>query len=870
MWRHLARLLIGCLIQALAFASFAQAPDVVGEIARENARLSAEAHDDAAALDRALEEVGNVRKAKRDLDARMQWVKRRAALNAHGEEFARTLNAYLSELPRPERFSMLVDRGADRLAEASDAELRVERALSELGDLDAATARRLAAAGSSTPADQLPELRSSLRAALEEQRGWLQRLAELKGKRLETLHDTETALHELEQAQQAARAELTARLFWIPAPPTRKALSSLGPALAWTVSPANWRQAAKTLQDGIVHWPFWPMASLVAAAAILALRRTLVRRLVALSPAAVTYDRYRIGHALAALAVTLALAIPIPAILWTAGTALTHAPESQPFPVALHGALLETAKVLLVLSTLVWVLHRDGLAPRHFSWDEVSLGATVSGLRKFAAVFVPLSFVAALNFLDDAPAANRESLGRVAFTLALLALVAFLVRLFRGDGLVMRRLRERAPSSRYVQLHAFWFAALVALPMAIAGLAAAGFFVAAGYFFARIVASVLVVMGAIVLYGVIALWVQVQRLHLGRRRQLKTAPVQEPSLAREAGSELTDARPPELDIAMLGDQTRSLLDVLGTLAFVGGIWWLWRDTWPALSVMFDQSLWNYSDTVNGVQVTRPVTVGNLAIAIVIGAVTAVVVRNIGALLDIVLLQRLNLQTDATYALKVIARYTVTSVGVVVAFSVLGLRWDDVQWLVAALGVGLGFGLQEIVANFVCGLIVLTERPIRIGDVVTVGTVSGKVSRIHARATVLVDFERKEVIIPNKAFITDRVTNWTLSDQTTRLLVKVGVAYGSDVALVQRLLLEAVRGNRDVLLDPSPSVFFVGFGDSALDFEMRAFVDSIDKRMRVTHELNYAIAEVLRDNGIEIPFPQRDLHIRSAPGVADAT
>ena len=115
------------------------------------------------------------------------------------------------------------------------------------------------------------------------------------------------------------------------------------------------------------------------------------------------------------------------------------------------------------------------------------------------------------------------------------------------------------------------------------------------------------------------------------------------------------------------------------------------------------------------------------------------------------------------------RYAIAVVGIVLASNILGVSWSKVQWLVAALGVGLGFGLQEIVANFVSGLIVLGERPIRIGDVVTVGDVTGTVTRIRARATTVVDFDNKEVMIPNKAFITERVINWTLSNQTTRLL-----------------------------------------------------------------------------------------------------
>ena len=185
------------------------------------------------------------------------------------------------------------------------------------------------------------------------------------------------------------------------------------------------------------------------------------------------------------------------------------------------------------------------------------------------------------------------------------------------------------------------------------------------------------------------------------------------------------------------------------------MWWLWRG---ALPVVGDYTLWTYHDTVDGRTVSHPLTVAGLFLALIV-VVTAVGVRNIGALLDIVLLQRLDVQPDATYAVKVMAQYALTAAGVVTAAYILGIGWSDVQWLIAALGVGLGFGLQEIFANFISGLIVLAERPIRIGDVVTVGDVS-TVARIRARATAVVDFDNKEVIIPNKAFITERAVNWT--------------------------------------------------------------------------------------------------------------
>jgi potassium efflux system protein len=227
----------------------------------------------------------------------------------------------------------------------------------------------------------------------------------------------------------------------------------------------------------------------------------------------------------------------------------------------------------------------------------------------------------------------------------------------------------------------------------------------------------------------------------------------------------------------------------------------------------------------------------------------VAVRDVGALLDIVLLRRITIQADATYAIKVMARYALATIGILLASGVLGIGWNDVQWLVAALSVGLGFGLQEIFANFVSGIIILVERPIRIGDVVSVSDVTGTVTRIRARATTITDFDNKEVLIPNKSFITDRVVNWTLSNQTTRLLLKVGVPSGADMALAQRVMLDTVHGHPDVLREPAPSAFIVAFGDSMLDFEIRAFVGSLDRRSRVQHEISLALDAALRGQGI---------------------
>ena len=176
--------------------------------------------------------------------------------------------------------------------------------------------------------------------------------------------------------------------------------------------------------------------------------------------------------------------------------------------------------------------------------------------------------------------------------------------------------------------------------------------------------------------------------------------------------------------------------------------------------------------------------------------------------------------------------------------------------------GLGFGLQEIFANFVSGLILLFERPIRIGDTVTIGDTNGTVSKIRIRATTVTDWNRKEIVIPNREFITGQVINWTLSDQVMRLVLRVGIAYGSDVHRAKQILLEVAANNRRVLEDPKPRAWFWEFGDSSLNFEIRVFVKDIDDWVMTRDSMHFEIDAAFREAGIEIAFPQRDLHIRS--------
>ncbi|MGK0484277.1 MAG: potassium efflux system protein, partial [Planctomycetota bacterium] len=241
---------------------------------------------------------------------------------------------------------------------------------------------------------------------------------------------------------------------------------------------------------------------------------------------------------------------------------------------------------------------------------------------------------------------------------------------------------------------------------------------------------------------------------------------------------------------------------------------------------------------------KTLTLGDVLLALIFLALTNVAVRNLPALLELALLQRLPLDSGARYAITTILRYLILVVGVTAVSGAVGIGWRQVQWLAAALTFGLAFGLQEIFANFVSGLIILIERPVRVGDIVTVGGTEGRVTQLRMRATTILDWDRREYLIPNKEFITSSVINWTLTDPVTRVIITVGVAYGSDTDLARQRLLEAARENK-------------------LDFDLRVFIANRDLWPIVIDGLHSAIDKKFREAGIEIAFPQRDVHVSGA-------
>jgi small-conductance mechanosensitive channel/predicted nucleic acid-binding Zn-ribbon protein len=238
-------------------------------------------------------------------------------------------------------------------------------------------------------------------------------------------------------------------------------------------------------------------------------------------------------------------------------------------------------------------------------------------------------------------------------------------------------------------------------------------------------------------------------------------------------------------------------------------------------------------------------------------------RALRVVLEDELVPRLPAGRGVGYALTTTVHYAVLLLGFLLAVSAAGVDLDKISLLAGAFGVGIGFGLQNVVNNFVSGLILLYERPVQRGDLVEVGGTTGEVRRIGIRSSTIRTFQGAEVIVPNSSLISDRVVNWTFSDRRRRMEIKVGVAYGTDPGRVLALLAEVAKAHPDVLDDPPPQALMLGFGESSLDFELRAWTALYENSVATQSELLVAIAHALGEAAIEVPFPQRDLHLRSA-------
>lgn len=676
---------------------------------------------------------------------------------------------------------------------------------------------------------------------------------------------------QLLDASSKLRDLLERRLIWLPSNSGRAGnlLLNLTDSLQWYLSPSSWWTLLNDMYKGAIAAPILPLILLFFPLLILALRSKIKRSLWTLVDRIGKVDRDTYFTTPLALFYTFTLALPLPICLFAVAGIIFKGAQPASFSTSIAAGLVSVSSLSLILLFFRSMCREGGVFEEHFGWSFVSR----EKLRKMLSWFVWLQSLTTFIFVSAITSGITElryGIAIIAFIVASIGIALFSYQFFQPkNGVATNIVGER--SAHPITMLIF--------PLVVLALLGLGFLPLFGFFDTAVelqsklfISGILLVLAA-VLYGImLRVFLVTFRRYMVRKAEVEA--IEEEKKKNQTEVETSGEASPEvlqekgIDEKEVMRQSRSIMLWITALLFLVGLWFIWKPLLPALGIVDDIVLWQQVKVVDGVELSSGVTLWNiiLALAFVIGGVMAA--KNIRGVMEIGFFERFEMDNGARYATMAILGYVLVGTGVVIGFSQLGIDWSKLQWIIAALGVGLGFGLQEIVANFVSGLIILFERPIRVGDFVTIGNLSGTVSNIKIRATTIIDFDNREVLMPNKSIITENVTNWTLNDPVTRIVINIGVAYGSDIKMVRDLLMDVVQNQKDVLELPKPQVFFLEHGDSSLNFEIRAFVSRPENRLPLTHEINVAINQALTEHNIPIPFPQRDLHIISGSLIED--
>ena len=604
----------------------------------------------------------------------------------------------------------------------------------------------------------------------------------------------------------------------------------------------------------------------------------------------------------------MAIAVPlIPLIIgWRfRSLGISNAEHGMAVLAALGPALLAVTWFFIPIELMRQVCRHHGLAEKHFTWPNSAILSLRSNLLWAIPVGAGLTFgIALLYFLDDVH--RYDLLERSLFIIAMGLLAYLLSRVLHPQRGLFADYISHNNGSWAAHTRHLWYWLALGVPLLLAGATLFGYYYTALQLTSRVYTTLVWFIGISLVRAFLFRFILVRRRHVHiqaaqERRAKKIEKAQEEQKKRleasasgETSSALStdEATTPassehyvpiadEVDIDTSALQSSRFVSLLLAMVMLVGTWFIWVEVLPALRQLDEYAIWmsepadstSVADTSSDTQTettstsaesssAKRVTVRDLLFALLIALITLVTTRNVPSMLEIMFLKQLPVDHSVRHAIKTLTSYAIVIIGVLLTFRAVSIGWTQVQWLMTALTFGLAFGLQEIFANFVAGIILLFERPIRIGDVVTVDDVTGVVSRIRTRATTITDWDRKEYVIPNRAFITGRMLNWTLSDKINRIVIEVGVAYGTDVEFAKQRLREICQQHPLTLNDPGTIVTFEGFGDNTLNLVVRTYLPDLDHRLGVIDELHSQINQVFEQEGIEISFPQRDLHVRS--------
>jgi potassium efflux system protein len=906
--------------QAIATQRSVIAP--LKNMAADNVALTETLRGLALKIDQLSQQLVDIEKETIQLQREQKTTESRIRVVGLSDSFGRMLQRNRNHLIDAQQMRIPINQLNRSIAESQIAMFRWQDESTLISDLEASateiveTLENQNAFGEMVPAER----EAAQSAAFSDAEKLLKRRTEIltQLKRLEDERFQELVEIKRAQKEQAAVAEVYAELIdenilWLRNAPSMGLADAqnIGKAAINLASPLHWNSVWENLQQSFSQ--NFPVSILIimSSLSLFLFRHRMVAELNRTGDLASKRGCRMFGITVSAIVQTLLLTLTKLSPLFAVGWLLARNGLGSSFSTSFGWALVYAASAVFPFELLNQASRKKGLVHCHFDWSQDLRVLLKRNFGWMLPIVIPLLVVLFLlpmlgnETSDKTPSVNSSAiatlingdpidsglggsssqrstgvaqnnlsnseswnrLGRLLLIVLLLIAAVFSAGVFSPHGALytdVDNLKGKANANTKFRYLSYIVA--IGIPLILAAIAMVGYYYSAIRIGESILKTIALAIVVILLYSAAMRFLLVRRRHLRyeqlvhQRTQARLAAEQkDAAMAAGAANEMIEVdlqNEPGLDITDVSRQARELTAVIFLLIAGGILLSIWQYMLPATKIMDDIAFWNVELSGR----TETVTLRDIMFSSIMFILTYFGVRNMPGMLELLLLQRLPLDAGARYAVTSIFRYILLVFGGVLALGYLKIPWSNYSWLVAAISVGLGFGLQEIVANFVSGLILLLERPVRVGDVVTIDGTTGIVSRIQMRATTVTNWDNQELVVPNKDLISGKLLNWTLSSVVNRLSLKFGVAYGTDPNFVRQLVLDAILPNRSLLKEPKPMVTFEEFGDSSLNFTLRCCVSTIERRWAIVHELNVAIDNVLKENNIEIPFPQRDLHI----------
>ena len=716
------------------------------------------------------------------------------------------------------------------------------------------------------PPEIQPQIQDDLLKLIETRKNLLQKSNSIDESYLKAIGDLDFAEKKLLEVATSYSHLLDEHLLWLRSTPPLNMdnIKNIPGQIILFLSPSKWIGFANDFVH-MLNTSILVIPSLLLIVFLWLKKRKLENLITHIGRKTKKISTDRLLHTFKAILYTLLLAAPIPLLMFLAVWQLSRMPGVTEFTMSIVLGMQVIILPLFYLQVFRYMCLPNGLFITHFKWSVTVINDLRKEMGRLIFTLLPVIFMTGVLISKSGTFMNG-GLGRLLLLITLFTFAVFFYRLLKPKTGFLHLVARHNPKGFFARFQNVWLFLSLITVVFLMVLTIIGYVYTAGQLTKSLIQTVWFIFTLIILQQVSVRWLLLLRrryaLKLAYEKRNAAQAINNNQEESDSGIEkhAIDIEEPEIDMVSLSEESSKLLNVVLFILGVSGLIVIWANVLPALGIFENVELWHHKGIIDGTEKLMPITLSDVGFALLVAIVTLIGAKRLPAIIEILLLQITSVSSGSRYTITTLINYLIFGIGFFSVFNILGADWAKFQWLFAALSVGIGFGLQEIVANFISGIIILFERPIRVGDYVSVGENEGVVSRIRIRATTILTRDRKELLVPNKEFITGQLLNWSLSDPTARLIIPVGVAYGSDIPRARALLLEAAQEHEQVLDEPDPQVVFYNFGDNTLDLQLRCFIGNVDYRLRTISELNEVINEKFNAAGINIAFPQRDVHL----------